>query len=283
MSRREKRALSLYKEAFAKYQRLIGILKSGDSLLVAFSGGVDSSLLLKAASEAIGGRILAVTVVSPIHHREEIKVARSIARKLKVPFRIVESDNHLKEEFKKNDLLRCYYCKLAVFRRLKDMAAEEGLAEVVEGSNLDDDDDYRPGKKALSELGVRSPLREAGLKKVEIRLLARFFGLPNWDRPANACLATRIPYGQPIEPQWLERIAAGETFLRRLGFTQVRLRHHGEVARIEVWPSEIPLMLRPENREKIARHLKRLGWKYIAFDLEGYRSGSFNPSGLTTS
>jgi len=281
MKIREKKSVSLNKEVLARYQRLIKILKSYDGLLVAFSGGVDSSLLLKAAVEA-GGRVLAVTVVSPIYHREEIEGARKIARKLGVRFLEVGSDDYLKEEFKRNDLLRCYHCKLAIFSRLKEIARKEGLAAVVEGSNLDDENDYRPGKKALSELGILSPLKEAGLGKLEIRLLARYFGLPNWDRPANACLATRIPYGQQVEPEWLERIAAGETYLRKIGFSQVRLRHHGELVRIEVWPQEISLACRMSNREKIIKKLKNLGWKYIAFDLEGYRTGSFNPAGLKT-
>lgn len=267
------------KKALAKYRHLVEILKSFDSLLVAFSGGVDSSLLLKAAADS-GVKVLAVTVDSPIFHREEITTSRRIAKELRVPFRLVKSDDYLREDFKKNDPLRCYHCKLAIFTRLREIARKEGLSAVVEGSNLDDEHDYRPGRKALAELGVRSPLKEAGLGKPEIRLLARSFGLPNWDQPANACLATRIPYGQPVETEWLGNIAAGETFLKEMGFSQVRLRHHGELVRIEVWPEEIPLLLRQPNREMIVRRLKKLGWKYVAFDLEGYRTGSLNPDGL---
>ncbi|RFT15540.1 MAG: ATP-utilizing enzyme of the PP-loop superfamily [Candidatus Saccharicenans subterraneus] len=280
----KKRGLSknLNKKAtFAKYQRLVEILKSFDGLLVAFSGGVDSSLLLKAAADS-GAKVLAVTVDSPIYHRQEIREARQIASKLGVPFRLIKSDDYLREDFKKNDLLRCYHCKLAIFTRLREIARSEGLSAVVEGSNLDDERDYRPGRKALAELGIGSPLKEAGLGKAEIRFLARSFGLPNWDRPANACLATRIPYGQPVELRWLERIAAGETFLRKMGFSQVRLRHHGELARIEVWPNELALVISQPSREKIVRRLKKLGWKYVAFDLEGYRTGSLNPGGLKT-
>lgn len=280
----KKRGLSknLNKKAtFAKYQRLVEILKSFDGLLVAFSGGVDSSLLLKAAADS-GAKVLAVTVDSPIYDRQEIREARQIASKLGVPFRLIKSDDYLREDFKKNDLLRCYHCKLAIFTRLREIARSEGLSAVVEGSNLDDERDYRPGRKALAELGIGSPLKEAGLGKAEIRFLARSFGLPNWDRPANACLATRIPYGQPVELRWLERIAAGETFLRKMGFSQVRLRHHGELARIEVWPNELALVISQPSREKIVRRLKKLGWKYVAFDLEGYRTGSLNPGGLKT-
>ncbi|HAR36446.1 MAG TPA: ATP-dependent sacrificial sulfur transferase LarE [Acidobacteria bacterium] len=263
---------------FRKYRRLVRILKPQGSLLVAFSGGVDSSLLLRAAVEALGNKVLAAVVDSPIVHREEIRTARSIARQLGVPLRTVRSDDYLAEEFKKNSPLRCYVCKRALFRRLLDLARKEGLAGVVEGSNLDDELDYRPGKKALQELGVRSPLKEAGLRKAEIRLLARHFRLPNWDRPANACLATRIPFGQPVEPEWLEKIDRGESFLKKLGFSQVRLRHHGETARIEVRPEEISLAVKPENRPKIIDRLKKLGWTYVTFDLEGYRTGSLNPS-----
>lgn len=280
MSRREVKERGLnQKETLAKYRHLVEILRSLDSLLVAFSGGVDSSLLLKAAADS-GVKVLAVTVDSPIYHRQEINTALKIARKLGVPFRLVKSDDYLREDFKKNDLLRCYHCKLAIFTRLREIARQEGLSAVAEGSNLDDERDYRPGKRALSELGVRSPLKEAGLSKPEIRWLARSFGLPNWDLPANACLATRIPYGQPVELKWLKRIAAGETFMRKMGFSQVRLRHHGELVRIEVWPQELALVISQPNREKIIRRLKKLGWKYVSFDLEGYRTGSLNPGGL---
>ncbi|MBC7350673.1 MAG: ATP-dependent sacrificial sulfur transferase LarE [Candidatus Aminicenantes bacterium] len=261
-----------------KYRRLLRILKSQGSLLVAFSGGVDSSLLLRAAVEALGEKVLAAVVDSPIVHREEIRTARAIARKLGVRLLTVRSDDYLAEDFKKNSPLRCYVCKRALFRRLLDLTRQEGLAAVVEGSNLDDELDYRPGKKALQELGVRSPLKEAGLRKAEIRFLARYFGLPNWDRPANACLATRIPFGQPVEPDWLKKIDRGESFLKKLGFSQVRLRHHGETVRIEVRPEEISLAVQAGNRQKIVDRLKKLGWTYVTFDLEGYRTGSLNPS-----
>ncbi len=262
-----------------KYQKLLRLLKSYGSVLVALSGGVDSSLLLKAASEALGQNVLAVTVDSPIHHREEIKAARQLTGALGVRWMRVKSDDYLGEEFRRNDPLRCYHCKLAVFGKLVEIARKKGISQVVDGSNLDDDRDYRPGRRALVELDVCSPLKEAGLRKSEIRLLARHLGLPGWNRPSNACLATRIPYGQPIEPEILGKIADGENFLKRLGFTQVRLRHHGEVARLEVWPEEMPAILAPDKRQKVVKRLKKLGWKYITFDLEGYRTGSLNPGG----
>lgn len=265
-----------------KYRRLLRIIKSQGSLLVAFSGGVDSSLLLRASVEALGRNVLAAVVDSPIIHREEIRTARAIARELGVRLRTVRSDDYLSEDFKKNSLNRCYICKRALFRRLLDLARQEGLAAVAEGSNLDDEHDYRPGKKALRELGIKSPLKEAGMRKSEIRLLARYFGLPNWDRPANACLATRIPFGQPIESKWLGKIDRGESFLKKLGFTQVRLRHHGETVRIEVRPEEISIAIQPGNRQKIIGGLKKMGWIYVTLDLEGYRTGSLNPAGRKT-
>jgi uncharacterized protein len=260
-----------------KYRQLIKILKSMDRVLVAFSGGVDSSLLLRAAKEALGDRVLAVVINSPVFHQEEIREARKIAQKLKVRYLVVNSDYHLSGEFRRNTPLRCYHCKLSLFKKLKTIARDGGMAAVVEGSNLDDELDYRPGEKALRELGIRSPLKEAGLKKSEIRILAKALALPNWSRPSNACLATRIPYNQPVEIEWLKKISRGEDLLRQMGFTQVRLRHHRELVRIEVLPSEIAIILKAGNREKIIRRLKKLGWRYVVFDLEGYRSGSLNP------
>lgn len=278
----EKEETKVPERVFRKYRRLVRIIKSQGSLLVAFSGGVDSSLLLRASVDALGKNVLAAVVDSPIVHREEIRTARTIARQLRVRLRAVRSDDYLSEDFKKNSLYRCYICKRALFRRLLDLARQEGLAAVAEGSNLDDENDYRPGKKALKELGIKSPLKEAGLRKSEIRLLARYFGLPNWKRPANACLATRIPFGQPIEIGWLKKIDRGESFLKKLGFTQVRLRHHGETVRIEVRPEEFTLAIKPENRRKIIDRLKKMGWVYVTFDLEGYRTGSLNPAGQKT-
>lgn len=265
------------KKVAGKYRRLTKILSSMDSVLVAFSGGVDSSLLLRASIEALGDRVLAVIINSPVFHQDEIKAARKIVQQLKVKYLIINSDYHLSEEFKKSSYLRCYYCKLAMFKELKSVAKDRKIVEVVEGSNLDDELDYRPGKRALEELGIRSPLREAGLKKSDIRLLSKASGLPSWNRPSNACLATRIAYNLPVEIDWLKKISQGEKFLRQIGFTQVRLRHHGELVRIEVLLPEINLILKEDNRERIVRRLKRLGWRYVLFDLEGYRTGSLNP------
>ncbi|MGB9892876.1 MAG: ATP-dependent sacrificial sulfur transferase LarE, partial [Candidatus Saccharicenans sp.] len=268
-ARAKKTGVIIPTKILGKYRRLKKILKSLDSVLVALSGGVDSSLLLKAAEESLDGRVMAAVIKSPIFYPEEMETARKIARKLGVRLKVIESDDYLSEEFRKNEVLRCYYCKMLLFKRLKKLAKSQGLATVVEGSNLDDEFDFRPGKKALKELGIRSPLREAGLKKAEIRLLARAFGLTNWNWPSNACLATRIPFGQPIELKWLRKISRAEHFLKSLGFSQVRVRHHGEIARLEVWPEDIFLVLKPEIRLKINRRLKNLGWRYVTFDLEG--------------
>ena len=275
--RAQKKNVLIPAKLLRKYNRLKRILKSFDSVLVALSGGVDSSLLLRASVEALDGRVMAVVINSPLFFPEEIKMALKIARKLKVKYELINSDHYLKEKFRKNTPARCYFCKLSLFKKLEKIRRAEGIAMVVEGSNLDDELDYRPGKKALRELKIRSPLKEAGLKKAEIRLLAKVLGLSNWNSPANACLATRIPYYQPIEPKNLEKIREAELYLKKLGLAQVRVRDHGEIARIEVWPEAFKYLVQSGVRKKICRQLKRLGWKYVTFDLEGYRTGSLNP------
>jgi uncharacterized protein len=262
-----------------KYSRLKEILGSMDSVLVAFSGGVDSSLLLKVSSEVLGERAMAVTANSPTYQQREIKEARGIARSLKVRFMVINSDEFQSALFRKNTPFRCYHCKLSLFSKLKKIAREHELAQVIEGSNLDDDLDYRPGNKAIQKLRIRSPLKEAGFRKKDIRELARILGLPSWNKPSMACLASRIPFNQPIEVEVLRRIEKAEEYLRQTGFSQVRVRHHGEIARIEVNPAEFNLLMDEENRKKIASRLKRLGYRYTTVDIEGYRTGSLNPEG----
>ena len=260
-----------------KYERLKEEIKSAEGALVAFSGGIDSSLLLRVATDVLGKRATAVIVDSPLFSRQEIQAARRLAADLKVNLKTVQINSLEIPGVAKNTDKRCYYCKFSLFSRLKELAREMGLNRVLEGSNLDDSADFRPGRKALKELGIYSPLAEAGFTKAEIRRLARYLGLPNWNKPQAACLASRIPYGQPLDRVILEKIEKGEEIIRQLGFSQVRLRHHGEIARIEIDPKEFLLWFKPGISEKVVADLKKLGYRYITLDLDGYRAGSLNP------
>jgi len=260
-----------------KYERLKNELKTAGSVLVAFSGGVDSSLLLQVAVDVLKDKVLAVTVDTPLFSRQEIRAAQKLAKNLQVSLMIIKANSLELPAVAKNSKERCYYCKLFIFSRLKQIAKDKGLDKIVEGSNLDDTKDFRPGKKAIEELGIRSPLEEAGFSKNEIRQLAKYLGLPNWNKPGAACLASRIPYGQPLDRNLLSKIERGERALISLGFGQVRLRHHGEIARIEISPEEFSLWLKPGIRSRAVASLKKLGYRYVALDLEGYRTGSLNP------
>ena len=261
-----------------KYERLKEEIKSAEGALVAFSGGIDSSLLLRVATDVLGKRATAVIVDSPLFSRQEIQAARRLAADLKVYLMTVQVNSLEVPGVAKNTDKRCYYCKFSIFARLKEAAREMGLNQVLEGSNLDDAADYRPGRKALRELGISSPLAEAGLTKAEIRQLARYLGLPNWNKPQAACLASRIPYGQQLDLAILKKIEKGEKIIRQQGFSQVRLRHHGELARIEIDWKEFLLWFKPGISEKVVASLKKLGYRYITLDLDGYRPGSLNPS-----
>lgn len=259
-----------------KKKRLIAILKAYESLVVAFSGGVDSTFLLAATQEALGDRVTAVTADSPIHSRREIREALETAKALGVKHIVVPFAEMTAPGFAANPPDRCYSCKQIIFSEIIRIAASMGVERVAHGVNLDDLGDYRPGLKAAEEMGVVAPLADAGLSKADIRALSRRMGLATWNKPSMACLASRIPYGRPITPGVLKMVEAAEEILQGLGFSGCRVRHHGDVARIEMAARDVSRATRSAVRSQILKGLKDIGFTHVAVDLEGYVQGSLN-------
>jgi len=259
-----------------KLTRLKDILHDMGSVLVAYSGGVDSTFLAVTAHEVLGNKALAVFAASPVAPPMEKEEAASLAHNIGLRFKIIDSNEMSNPDFVANPPERCYYCKRELYSELKPIAKAEGLKWIADGTNADDLHDFRPGRKASAEAGIRSPMLEAGLTKTEIRQLSHAKSLPTWDRPASPCLASRIPYGIPVTAETLNKIARGEQYLHSLGLRQLRLRHHGDIARIELDPEDMAKIITPEIRQDIVTHLKALGYKYVALDLTGYRIGSLN-------
>lgn len=259
-----------------KLDRMRALIEEMRSAAVAFSGGVDSALLLKVAHDVLGARCIAVVAVSESYTPEEADEARELAERIGAECLFIDTRELSDPNYAQNPTNRCYYCKKELFTQMAEVVAARGLGTMLYGANLDDTGDYRPGQTAAREFGVRAPLIEAELTKPEIRELSRQFGLPTWDKPASACLSSRIPYGTPVTAEALNRIADAERVLRRLGFRQLRVRHHSDIARIEVPREEFPRLLEGNAAAQIVGDLKALGYLYVTLDLQGFRSGSMN-------
>jgi len=267
---------ALAAETQAKYDHLKTILRDMESVLIAYSGGVDSALLLKVAYDVLGERAIGAIASSDAYAPEETEEAIATAAQMGIPLITLQTHELEDERYIKNDVQRCYFCKTELFTQLEPLAKQHNVHYIAYGVNKDDDGDFRPGQRAAREFGVRGPLKEAEMGKSEIRAVARILGVPVWDKPAMACFSSRIPYGSKVDVASLQMVYKAEKLLRELGFHQLRVRHHDKIARIEVERSEIARLIEEEMSRTVTEGLRKIGYSYVTVDLLGYRSGSMN-------
>ena len=263
-------------EVEEKLSKLKAVVSKLESVVVAFSGGVDSTLVAKVCYDILKDKSMAVTARSETYPDFEFKEAQKLATEIGIKHLVIDTSELAIEGFANNPPERCYYCKTELFGKLKEIAGEQGFLNVADGANLDDTQEFRPGLQASRELNVRSPLKESGLAKKDIREVSKMLNLPNWDKPAYACLSSRFPYGQPITEEKISMVSEAEKYLRGLGLVQFRVRHHETIARIEVLPEDIHILTNSPVREELTARFKEIGFTYVTLDLAGYRSGSMN-------
>lgn len=259
-----------------KLRKLRDNIKALESVVVAFSGGVDSSLVAKVSYDVLGDKALAITARSETYPPHEYEEAKKIAKEIGISHMTIDTSELGIKGFAENPPNRCYFCKSELFGKLREIAKEKGYKTVADGANLDDTGEYRPGLDAAKELEVRSPLKESGLRKADIREISKHLKLSNWDKPSYACMSSRFPYGQSITEDKLTVVASAENYLRSIGLKQFRVRHHDTIARIEVLPEDIALLMQDGKRKELVKKFKEIGYKYVTIDMEGYRSGSMN-------